>query len=109
MAGQVATTQAMSQGWRRSPLPSNWPSIRRNVLERDEHHCQIGYPGCEIKATEVDHISDHDDHREVNLRSACGRCHRRRTREQMAAQRRERAALRKRPPEPHPGVLDPGG
>ena len=56
-----------------------WSSVRRLVLARDAHRCQIRIPGvCTIDATEVDHIvprslagGDELD----NLRSVCHPCH----------------------------------
>jgi len=66
----------------RSALDGNrwhWSAIRRRVLARDAHRCQLGIPGiCTATATEVDHIrpravggGDELD----NLRSVCHLCH----------------------------------
>lgn len=33
-----------------------WKRVRREILERDDHKCQIASPGCTRTATEVDHI-----------------------------------------------------
>jgi 5-methylcytosine-specific restriction endonuclease McrA len=84
---------------RRSPLPRNWPQLRQHVLGRDGHVCTLGYDGCLVLATEVDHVGDRDDHSPDNLRSACSRCHATRTGRQGAAKTR-----RRREPEPHPGL-----
>ena len=56
-----------------------WGKVRRLVMARDAHRCQIRIPGvCSIDATEVDHIrpravggTDDLD----NLRAVCHRCH----------------------------------
>ena len=88
---------------RRSRLPADWPQRRVTVLRRDGYRCQMGYPGCSIKATDVDHIVPGDDHSLPNLRAACSNCHAKKSsREGNTAQARIRA-LRRRPPEPHPG------
>ncbi|TAL42993.1 MAG: HNH endonuclease [Salinibacterium sp.] len=90
----------MSSSRRLSPLPKDWPRIRRLVLERDEGFCQIRLVGCTMIATEVDHIGDRDDHSEDNLRSACKACHQKRTYMQTLGH-----APRRRPSEPHPGLI----
>ena len=45
---------------RTTPLPRNWPAIRRAILERDGHRCTAtrGDTGarCDAPATDVDHI-----------------------------------------------------
>lgn len=55
-----------------------WPRVRRTILARDNHTCQICLPGCTVTATTVDHIQpvalggawyDPD-----NLRAACTHC-----------------------------------
>lgn len=76
---------------RRAELPSNWNTIRRNVL-RQEPDCQLAYTGtwptrngdvsCTGASTEVDHINDPNDHSRGNLRGVCSACHRRRTQAQ---------------------------
>lgn len=90
----------MSQGRRRSPLPRNWPRIRRQTLKRDAWQCQLREPGCTGVAEEVDHIDGHDDHQLANLQSACSTCHARKTgREARATQ-----PNRQRPASSHPGL-----
>ena len=39
-----------------SPLPRNWRTIRRLVLDRDGGVCQIRGEGCTTVTTNVDHI-----------------------------------------------------
>jgi len=68
-------------------VPSNprwsraWERTRRTVLERDRHRCRLEYPGCEGRATHVDHITPRryggTDHL-ANLRAACASCNLRR-------------------------------
>jgi 5-methylcytosine-specific restriction protein A len=108
------TSGSPSGSRRTTPLPPDWPAIRRRVLLRDAHRCQIRTPSIcvdphGVRANEVDHIGPAGDHRDEMLRAACGPCHARRTGQQagLAAgvRRRARAAARKRPPEPHPGIV----
>jgi hypothetical protein len=87
-------------GSRRSPLPINWPSIRRGVLGRDGHRCTWEDPTrgrCTAQATEVDHLQ-RDDHRMHMLRSLCHHHHVMVTAKQAAAGRHKR----ERPIEQHP-------
>lgn len=105
---------------RTTPLPANWPKIRRMILLRDRHQCQWGIipddnatPGqCSILATDVDHMFANDDHRPDNLRALCGKHHRIRTSRQAGLANgeavRARVALRNRPPERHPGIIQEG-
>jgi len=89
---------------RRRRLPADWPQRAARVLRRDGHRCQLRWPGCIGTATEVDHRTPGDDHREINLQAVCTPCHRKKSsREGNAAQARRRA-LRFRPPERHPGI-----
>lgn len=85
--------------WRRSPLPTNWTTLRAVVLERDPT-CRLGLDCCTIRASEVDHIGDADDHRPHMLRGVCHPCHARRT-AQQAADAKPRA---RRKAEQHPGI-----
>lgn len=66
-----------------------WKKVRRQVLERDNHLCQIGSAGCTRNATEVDHVLpvsmggawyDPD-----NLRASCRWCNLQRNRKTTAA------------------------
>ncbi len=101
-----------SGGWqgsaRRAGLPTNWPRLRNSVLKRDARQCRIQGPYCITVATEVDHIAGHSDD-PVNLRAACKPCYAQRSARQgagaSAAARRARAGARRRPPEPHPGIV----
>ena len=78
----------------KNPLPKNWASIRKKVLERDNYTCQLNYGRCTQKATEVDHIIPRNpqgkqksfevsksyieyqgNNRMDNLRAVCKNCH----------------------------------
>jgi 5-methylcytosine-specific restriction protein A len=87
-------------GWDTSRPPANayaykgdWPERRLRVLERDGYACQLRYPGCLGRASQVDHIVQPEaggtDSLE-NLRAVCRRCHATRTGRQgaLAAQRK---------------------
>lgn len=88
---------------RRTRLPPNWPHIRARILKRDPWCRKCG----EYRSAEVDHVNRGDDHSDSNLQGLCVDCHKRKSSNEggVAAgiQRRKLAALRKRPPEPHPG------
>lgn len=55
-----------------------WSRVRKLVLERDRHICQINGPRCKGEATTVDHIISwrHGGawYDPANLRAACGTC-----------------------------------
>ena len=103
--------QTTSWSGRRRTLPAK---TRRAILHRDPT-CQIGGPGCTGTALEVDHIigvadalaagwapDDIDD--PSNLQGACPTCHGAKTRAEQSRGRARKA--RRRPPEPHPGLID---
>ena len=63
---------------RKAVYGGQWPRVRKQILERDNHTCQIALPGCTVAANTVDHIQpvalggawyDAD-----NLRAACKHC-----------------------------------
>lgn len=71
-----------------------WRRVRLRVLDRDGGVCQIRGPGCEVDATEVDHIVpwrvggalyDPD-----NLRAACKHCNRSRVHRSRVVRRPSR-------------------
>jgi 5-methylcytosine-specific restriction protein A len=88
---------------RRSELPADWTIIRRDVLERDAHTCQLRGERCTTTATECDHIGDRHDHSRNNLRAACHPCHAARTAAQGHQTMREQRAVAQHPRERHPG------
>lgn len=107
-AARVRRVQGqMSPAWdgstRRARLPSNWPQIRKQILRRDRV-CQLGYSGCEINPTDVDHINPGDDHRPQNLQAVCGHCHRAKSSHEGGTAASARRASQRRPRERHPGL-----
>lgn len=66
---------------KRNPLYTTkaWRDLRKRVLSRDNHECQIRLPGCEGWATHVDHITPLSEAPDLalspaNLRAACKSC-----------------------------------
>lgn len=61
-----------------------WRKLRPAIFARDGGLCQIRGDGCEVKATEVDHIVPHLAGGAVfdpeNLRASCRHCNRSRAR-----------------------------
>jgi 5-methylcytosine-specific restriction enzyme A len=99
--------------WRSSPLPGNWGSIRRAVLQRDPV-CRWGLlpdedGPCRLPSQDCDHIGEPDDHRPEMLRGLCPGHHRVRTRKQtsaaVSAGMKRWHGRRLRPPDKHPGFL----
>lgn len=99
---QLDCAWCVMPAWRRSPLPANWAALRVAVFRRDGWVCQLQGPRCAGRATEVDHVEGHSDHRLSNLRSACKPCHATRTGQQGAAARSRPSRLR--PAEAHPSL-----
>ncbi|MFD4135541.1 HNH endonuclease [Streptomyces goshikiensis] len=97
----------MTHNWgtskRKSRLPKNWQSLRKQVLARDVT-CVL----CRVRpATVADHIhAMTDDHRLEALQGVCEPCHRQKTaREAAAARAASQKPGRRRPGEEHPGLL----
>ncbi|AGM61523.1 HNH endonuclease [Mycobacterium phage PotatoSplit] len=90
---------------RSTRLPDDWPAIRRQVLRDAGWICEIGWSGCLLEATEVDHIRRGDDHSRANLRAACSSCHGKKSSAEGNARKRQLRARRKRPTERHPGRI----
>jgi 5-methylcytosine-specific restriction endonuclease McrA len=92
---------------------------RARILKRDGYACQIAKPGrpggkCGAKANQCDHIVPAylgGDDSDANLRAACWNCHKVLSSSQggqaSATLRRQIAAKRTRPVQPHPGLRDP--
>ena len=98
---------------RRHTLGKEYFRNRAIVMRRDHRQCQIRIPGlCTGEATDCDHIGDRLDHRPENMRAACKPCHLKRCGEQGGTAAghasRARASARRRTPEPHPGLIEPG-
>lgn len=90
---------------RASRLPPNWESeIQPRILARDRYECKIKYPGCQVSASEVDHKVRGDNHADSNLQAACERCHARKSAKEGNEAKARLKALRRRPPERHPGL-----
>jgi 5-methylcytosine-specific restriction endonuclease McrA len=58
---------------------ARWQRLRRAVLARDGHVCQIQGPRCTLYATTVDHVLPSSTHPHLfwtatDLRAACRRC-----------------------------------
>ena len=60
------------------PYTGPWKRIRLEILERDDHRCQIRGPNCAGHADQVDHIVPLEQggaaYEHTNLRAACRRC-----------------------------------
>lgn len=98
---------AWEQSTRRQRLPKNWAQIRRQVLHRDRHLCQILLEDvgtiCGELATEVDHVVAGDNHALTNLQAICTWHHRRKSSAEGAAARPKfESRLRKQ--EAHPSA-----
>jgi 5-methylcytosine-specific restriction protein A len=93
----------MSWGTQRTSS-ARWKKLRLAILERDRWLCQIRGDRCTVRADTVDHIVPHfrgGPSVPSNLQAACTPCHRQKTASEAASARQ----TRKRPPEPHPGLL----
>ena len=65
-------------------------------------------PSCYRPSTDIDHIDDEHDHSDANLRGMCEPCHDHRSAMQGVAARGD-GPLRRRPAEPHPGMVRDDG
>lgn len=98
----------MPNPWRESRVEqSNWRSLRRAVLRRDDHRCRLRYVGCTVDATEVDHkvpayLTGNVTVTEEDLQSACSHCHGIKSRRESSAAAKAKAARRRLPKETHP-------
>ena len=70
--------QANTYKPRKAVYGGKWPTVRKRILQRDNHTCQIGLPGCTITANTVDHITPvalgGSWYEPDNLRAACAHC-----------------------------------
>jgi 5-methylcytosine-specific restriction endonuclease McrA len=91
--------------------------VRRRVLDRDNHTCQLQFAGCTIVATEIDDVVPvsalgdvtREELTDDNRQAACHHCHHIKTEQhkltriqEVAAHRRARKRL---PQRPHPGEM----
>lgn len=62
-----------NEGRRAKELPSNWMSLRSQILRRDGFTCRWITDGvrCTVRASEVDHIQRGSNHDPSNLQSLC--------------------------------------
>lgn len=90
---------------RRFRLPRNWPQLKKQVKTRANGKCEASPHDrrCDGIGTDCDHIVQGDDHSLDNLQWLSGPCHRAKTARESADRNRERAELRHRPTERHPG------
>jgi 5-methylcytosine-specific restriction endonuclease McrA len=88
---------------RRDATPRGWAALRKRILQRDRHLCQIRYDGyCTGRATEVDHKQGRDNNHPSNLQAACTACNQRKN---ILTRPTPKRASERRPPEAHPGLL----
>jgi len=82
-------------------------ALKKRVLTRANHECQLRYPGCRGIATLVDHILAQafgGPHDETNAQAVCIACHDVKTKEEIA-RGKARKPQRARPSSRHPGLL----
>lgn len=98
-------------GWegstRRSRLPADWRQRRALVLRRDPI-CRLRLVCQGAPSTEADHRQPGDDHSLDNLQGACLPCHLKKSGAEGGRAPHTRSPhQRRRPAEPHPGILEP--
>lgn len=92
---------------RASRLPSNWAWLCAETYRIWGDICHVcGLSG----ANETDHVNAGDDHSLANLRPIHGRgtvqnCHQHKSSSEGGRAAQAKRPKRKRPPEPHPGIL----
>lgn len=87
-------------------LPSWWSKFTKDFLSKPENQkCKIKYEGCQVEATEVDHIIPGDDHSPENFQPACERCHAKKSAKEGNEAKARMRALRLRPRDRHPGDM----
>lgn len=100
---------AWSTSNRRDRLPDDWWKRRAQVKARAKSKCQasVHHPKCDGTGTDADHIIEGDDHSLENLQWLSSPCHKAKTSRENARRNQQRAALRNRPAEQHPGRIAP--
>lgn len=86
-----------------------WKQLRRKVLQRDQHQCQVRGPYCTGHATQVDHIintaAGGPELDPNNCQAICSPCNARKASAEGAAARRANPKPSTyRQPERHPGL-----
>lgn len=88
--------------WGNGGVPAK---VRTQVLKRDQHTCQLQYPGCTHTATEADDIIPISIRRiprsqvtAADCQAVCHQCHQIKTQAEAQAGRRKHL----RPTRPHP-------
>lgn len=99
-----------AEQWRTTPRPVDWNARVERVHKRDQTCTWIehGQRCNSVERLEVDHVGDPTNHDLDNLRLLCHTHHTIRSNAQKIAGIRAYHAnrSRKRPAEPHPGMLD---
>ena len=92
---------------RAARLPPNWASLRMQVRRRARGRCEATAhaTGCNGIGAEADHVNPGDDHSLTNLMWLSPVCHRAKTAAETAERNRQRASMRRRPSESHPGAI----
>lgn len=99
--------------WTGDPRTSRpaWRRLRNEVFARDDHTCRhCGRHSPTGTGLEADHITEHSRRGRDdldNLQTLCAPCHKAKTNAESAARNTARAARRRRPAEPHPGLTSP--
>jgi len=84
-----------------------WKQLRRKVLDRDNHRCQVRGPNCTGHATQVDHIinvaAGGAELDPSNTQAVCSPCNLTKASAEGAAARRHKRT--QRPTPLHPGLI----
>lgn len=96
--------------WSGHEEQADWAKVRREVLERDDHRCQLRYVVCTGVATEVDHKVPEYKRPNVTVTAAecqavCPQCHAVKSRREQVESAKFHAARRHLPREQHPSKV----
>lgn len=87
-----------------------WRRLRREVVARDGNHCSRCGESGERRPLQLDHIvpvAEGGTDTLANARLLCTPCHTPKTQAESARAKARRAARRRLPPTPHPGLIPP--